>query len=134
MPRVSGFVSSPVTLLAIVIWRPSRIQAAPSPMTIRVWNGDQPRRSSRAGIRVRIDRFGSATLATRTSLQPPRGGAPLRDALEQVLAHADRVRHRGEGRVHRADTGEEAGVDDVQVVDFVRLAVLIENGIAGIAA
>jgi len=43
-----------VTELEIVIWSPSRIQAAPSPATIRVWNGDHSRRSSRAGIVLRI--------------------------------------------------------------------------------
>ena len=38
----------------MVICSPSRIQAAPSPATIRVWNGDQLSRSSRAGIVLRI--------------------------------------------------------------------------------
>src|SRR6185369_11696522 len=54
IPSVSGFWSTPTTELEIVIWRPSRIQAAPSPATMRVWNGDQPSRSSRAGIVLRI--------------------------------------------------------------------------------
>jgi len=47
---VSGCTKTPVTELAIVICSPSRIHAAPRPATIRVWNGDQLRRSSRAGI------------------------------------------------------------------------------------
>src|SRR6185295_6361541 len=54
MSRVSGWMRTPTTELEIVIWRPSRIQAAPSPATMRVWNGDQLRRSSRAGIVLRI--------------------------------------------------------------------------------
>ncbi len=60
MSRVSGWVSTPVTELAIVIWSPSRIHAAPSPQTMRVWNGDQLRRSRRAGTVVRI---GACTVA-----------------------------------------------------------------------
>ena len=54
------------TGLAIVICSPSRIQAAPSPATIRVWNGDQLRRSSRAGIVLRI-----VLLATSAVLMSP---------------------------------------------------------------
>jgi hypothetical protein len=55
MPRVAGLTSSPVTELAIVICKPSRTHAAPSPATMRVWNGDQLKRSRRAGIVERID-------------------------------------------------------------------------------
>ena len=51
---VSGWVSLLVTELAIVIDRPSSIQAVPRPRTRRVWNGDQRSRSSRAGIVLRI--------------------------------------------------------------------------------
>jgi hypothetical protein len=54
MSSVSGCVSTPVTELAIVICRPSRIHAAPSPMTMRVWNGDQLSRSRRAGMVERM--------------------------------------------------------------------------------
>ena len=42
---VSGWVSLLVTELAIVMDRPSRTQAVPSPRTRRVWNGDQRSRS-----------------------------------------------------------------------------------------
>ena len=59
MSSVSGLCSTPVTELEIVICSPSRIHAAPSPATIRVWNGLQPSRSSRAGI---VDRSGTASL------------------------------------------------------------------------
>src|SRR5262245_17356742 len=55
-------MSTPVTELEIVICSPSRIQAAPSPATIRVWNGDQLRRSSRAGMVLRILTAASAVL------------------------------------------------------------------------
>src|SRR3954452_14740591 len=51
---VSGWVSLSVTALATVISKPSRIQATPRAITIRVWNGDQGNRSIRAGIRLRI--------------------------------------------------------------------------------
>ena len=50
---VLASVSLPDTELAIVISRPSRIQAVPSPSTSRVWNGDHLSRSSRAGIVLR---------------------------------------------------------------------------------
>ena len=76
MPSVSGWVSTPVTELAIVICNPSRIHAAPSPATIRVWNGDHPSRSSRAGTVVRI---GAATLAELLIGDPlPAGQHPSR--------------------------------------------------------
>ena len=66
MSSVSGWIKTPVTELAIVICSPSRIQAAPSPATIRVWNGDQLRRSSRAGMVLRI-----VLLATSAVLMSP---------------------------------------------------------------
>jgi hypothetical protein len=47
--------------------------------------------------------------------------------LEQVVADPDGVGHCGEGRVDRADAGEEAGVDDVEVVKFVGPAVGVER-------
>ena len=49
------------------------------------------------------------------------------EPLEQVVADAQGVRHRGERRVHRARRGEEARVDDVEVVEVVRLAVGVER-------
>src|SRR4051812_3736264 len=52
--RVSSSVSLSTTALATVISRPSRIQATPRAITIRVWKGDQGNRSIRAGIRLRI--------------------------------------------------------------------------------
>src|ERR1700734_1571270 len=47
-------VRSGPTLAAIVISRPSRIQATPSAITSLGWNRDQGSRSMRAGIRLRI--------------------------------------------------------------------------------
>ena len=44
-----------------------------------------------------------------------------------MFADADGVGHRGERRVHGADAREEAGVDDVEVVELVGLAVGVEN-------
>src|SRR3954464_8888750 len=53
-PSVSGWVSLSTTALATVISSPSRIQATPSAITMRVWNGDQGNRSIRAGMRLRM--------------------------------------------------------------------------------
>ena len=47
-------VTAEATLLAMVISRPSRIQAMPRAVTILVWNRDHGSRSIRAGIRLRI--------------------------------------------------------------------------------
>src|SRR5262245_61447829 len=59
----------------------------------------------------------SASLGVRGSGEP----------LGEVLADADRVRHRRQRRVHGADAREEAGVDDVEVVELVGLAVDVED-------
>ena len=49
------------------------------------------------------------------------------EPLEQVVADAQGVRHRGQRRVHGARRREEARVDDVEVVDLVRAAVDVEH-------
>jgi hypothetical protein len=74
MSSVVGCVSTPVTELAIVICRPSRIHAAPSPQTIRVWNGDHRNRSRRAGI---VDRIGTVIAAVALTPRPPRDAGDL---------------------------------------------------------
>ena len=51
---MSSLVSWATTALATVISSPSRIQATPSAMTIRVWNGDHGSLSIRAGMRLRM--------------------------------------------------------------------------------
>ena len=81
MSSVSGWVSTPVTELAIVICNPSRIHAAPSPATMRVWNGDQPSRSRRAGTVVRI---GACRAAVSLISSPFRGGLRLACESEQI--------------------------------------------------
>src|SRR3954469_5715801 len=53
------------------------------------------------------------------------GGGP--EALQQVIADAQRVGHRRQSGVDRADAGEEARVDDVEVVALVRAAVGVEH-------
>jgi hypothetical protein len=69
-----AWVSLPDTELAIVISRPSRIQAVPSPSTSRVWNGDHLSRSSRAGM---VLRTGCCLAASkRLGLRPPSGPQP----------------------------------------------------------
>src|SRR3954465_2665633 len=54
IPSASCLVSSATTAPATVISSPSRIQATPRAMTMRVWKGDHGRRSIRAGMRLRI--------------------------------------------------------------------------------
>ena len=54
-PSAAGLLMMALTLLAIVISRPSRIHATPSAMTSRVWNVDQSSRSMRAGTKLRPD-------------------------------------------------------------------------------
>ena len=41
-----------------------------------------------------------------------------------MIADAERIRHDGERRVHGTARGQEAPVDDVEVVDVVGLAVV----------
>src|SRR3982751_242907 len=53
-PSESLFVRSATTPLATVISSPSRIQATPRAITMRVWKGDHGNRSIRAGMRLRI--------------------------------------------------------------------------------
>src|SRR5262245_9143065 len=59
-------------------------------------------------------------------------GARSCQPFEQVIADTEGVGHRRERRVHGADAGEEARVDDVQVVDLVRTAVDVEHRRRGI--
>ena len=56
------------------------------------------------------------------------------EPLPDVIADPERVRHDGEGRVHGTARGEEARVDDVEVVDLVGLAVDVEGRGLGIPA
>src|SRR5918996_1148941 len=49
------------------------------------------------------------------------------EAVEQVVTDAEGVSHRRQGRVHRTRRGEEARVDDVEVVEVVRLAVDVQR-------
>ena len=95
----------------------------------------------------RLVRLGRASRASDASEQrrrarsrrPERHSARMRpascaaarsdaEALEQVVADAQRVGHDRQRGVHRAARREEAAVDDVEVVDIVRLAVHVERG------
>src|ERR1700720_3830211 len=91
---VLGAVSLPVTELAIVTDRPSRIQAVPRPRTKRVWNGDQRSRSRRAGMVLRIGccRVVVTVITIRPSSLAPgwRGGEGLSDAGASQPAAAQR--------------------------------------------
>src|SRR5438067_920799 len=57
-----------------------------------------------------------------------------RESLAQMVGDAQRIRDDREPRVHGSGRGEEARVDDVEVVDLVRLAVHVECGGAAIRA
>ena len=58
--------------------------------------------------------------------------ARLGQPLLQVVAHAQGIGQNGQGRMHGATGREEAGVDDVEVVDLMRCAVHIERRGPGI--
>src|SRR6185295_244460 len=45
------------------------------------------------------------------------------EAIDEMVADAQGIGHRGQRRVHGAAGGEEARVDDVEVVEVVGLAV-----------
>ena len=62
----------------------------------------------------------SALAARRTRAVSP-------EPLPDVITDPERVRHDGERRIHRAARGEEARVDDVEVVNVVGLAVYVEG-------
>src|SRR3984957_6904882 len=97
------------------------------------------------GSRIRLRTPGSAAscsissavvpggLTTRTcsiwELLPPLSpfGRRLGQLGQNPVADPDGVRHRGEGRVDRADAREDAGVGHVEVVDLVRPAVGVER-------
>ncbi len=51
-----------------------------------------------------------------------------------MIADAQRVGDGGERGVHGADADEEAGVDDIEIVEFMRLAVAVEDGRAWVGA
>src|SRR5437868_9550624 len=55
-------------------------------------------------------------------------------SLQQVISHADRVGDCGQRRVYRTDADKKARVHDIQIVELMRLAVDIEDGVFGIAA
>src|SRR5215216_234757 len=69
---------------------------------------------------------GSAEIRA-SAMRGPGFGSPCVHALEQMVADAEGVGHRGQRRVHRADAREEAGVDDVEAVELVRAAVDVEH-------
>jgi len=50
-----------------------------------------------------------------------------------VIGDADGVSDDGEGGVDRSAAGKETGVDDVEVVEVVGLAVEVENRLRGLS-
>ena len=83
-------------------------------------------RSRRRAPRRRSWRAWSSVLMTPPPRELGLDACASRRSM-QVVADAQRVRHRGERRVHGAARGEEARVDDVEVVEVVRLAVDVER-------
>src|SRR6516225_8225744 len=61
-------------------------------------------------------------------------GGTRAEPFQDVIAHAERVCHDGQRRIHSSAGGEEAAVNDVQVIELVRLAVRIERRSLRIAA
>src|SRR5580698_8506962 len=101
---VLAAVSLPDTELAIVISRPSRIQAVPSPSTSRVWNGDHRSRSSRAGM---VLRTGTCCLAATVVM----ADFPSRPGLAEpgiAPVHADLQEPMGRRKGDRERRGPEA--------------------------
>src|SRR5690242_5460798 len=67
-------------------------------------------------------RWPAAWIATSATAAAASG-----EALEDTVAHSERVRHRRQRRIHGADAGEDARVGHVEVVDLVRAAVGVEH-------
>src|SRR5262245_35047890 len=58
----------------------------------------------------------------------------LPQPFEKMIANANGVRHRGQSRIHRADAREEAGVDHIQIIQLMRLAISVEHRRPGVFA
>ena len=56
-----------------------------------------------------------------------RAGTPGAEPFEQMVADPQRVGDDRQRRVHRRARGEEAGIDDIEIVDLVRPAVDVER-------
>jgi hypothetical protein len=55
------------------------------------------------------------------------GSRVLSQSPGEMLTHPNRIRHRSKRGVHRTDADEEAGVDNIQIVEFMSFTVDIEN-------
>src|SRR5215472_2758936 len=98
-------------------WRSLRHPARVNPET-RLGSGQT---SAGAGAR-------RGSLAWRLARRGSLGGDGGADSLGDVFTDPDAVGDGGQSWIDRPDAREEAGVGDVQIVDFVRLAVHVENG------
>ncbi len=56
----------------------------------------------------------------------------LLQSCEEMVAHPNGVRHRSQSRVHRANAREETGVDHIQVIQLMRLAIDVEHRSFGV--
>ena len=52
--------------------------------------------------------------------------------FDQVITHPQGVGDGGEGWIHGADAGHEAGIHHIEVVELVGFAVQIQHGTGGI--
>src|SRR3954454_13482503 len=91
---VSASVSLSTTALATVISRPSRIQATPRAITMRVWKGDHGKRSIRAGIRLRITPGDCASRVVIERLRAGLWGFETDDACSRPEPHQPPERSR----------------------------------------
>src|SRR3954462_8119746 len=79
---------------------------------------------ARSPVAPKMTRASTRSLMPSTPRPRPRRSA---QAFAQVVADPQGVGDRRERRVHRTDAGEEAGVDDVEVVHLVRPAVDVQG-------
>src|SRR5262245_11933613 len=56
------------------------------------------------------------------------------EALDQMIADAQRIRGDGQCRIHRGARTEEAAIDDVEIVEIVGAAVHVQRRGAWVAA
>src|SRR4051812_7548368 len=69
-------------------------------------------------------------MTTTCLLMSASSGQPL----DEMVTHAQGVGDGGQRRVHRPDAREEAGVDDVEVVEVVGTAEGVERAVEGVGA
>src|SRR4051812_8162656 len=118
--------ASPHPLLATPMTGTSR-----TPRSTRPTSAGNVSSFAKSPVAPKITRASMGSVAIFSSLLGSRWEELERMSVQplgDVVADAKRVGDRGEGGVHGSDAREEARVDDVEVVDVVRLAVHVEHG------